>query len=467
MHTTTFLTQRSFLQQPHDTYLKDLNINCSKYSRAYKGHSGCVNALSLNEKNSLMASGGDDKTVFLWRTTMDVESAAPIAKFKGHESNIFSIEFDSSAKRLFSCGNDGLILQYDLTSAAVYSKTTLASDVALGHSSAILKLSVCPNQDSIFLTAGQDGEIRLWDNRTDDYTNHIETQTGQNSVSFHPTQPHLFLSTDRSGGIYLRDLRFCFSQNSLYVRKYNTRLYNGSSGRRSVPLDIPSAVWSPDGKRLGAIINCYKPTIYTLDDPDPICILDASTYKSLSTIKTGAWDASSTYFYSGSDDFHAYGWKIPMDKELLSKQKTSPTFDGICFKKDTECVQPLVIDAPSITLGTHRSIVNTVVCHQYYPMVYTAGVEKLIRQFSSSPFPLDPERVSSTLGRRRCENPSRLLGLSMLLSGRMDEEDDSIEESASTLAFFDILQSTDERDLSIWMDESSDEEEARKRSRLE
>lgn len=68
-----------------------------------------------------LCSGSDDKRVLLWEV---FGQQKPIKTFKGHESNIFCAVFDHSNRHIISCGNDDLILRYDIEhSPAMQSQT--------------------------------------------------------------------------------------------------------------------------------------------------------------------------------------------------------------------------------------------------------------------------------------------------------------------------------------------------------
>lgn len=62
-------------------------------------------------------------------------------------SNIFCIQFESTNRNFYSCGNDGFLIHYDLTMLC-------SSEIALAHEGAATRLSVSPDQDELVLTAG-------------------------------------------------------------------------------------------------------------------------------------------------------------------------------------------------------------------------------------------------------------------------------------------------------------------------
>ncbi len=150
------------LKQPLEATLKSLaqasHGTPYGYSRMLVGHFGCVNAIALSSgEANLLASGGDDCRVFVWNALAEPGDSKPLRIFKGHVSNLFCVEFDSTNRHLYSCGNDGFLLQYDLEHDVLKRKSVIssiiASDVNLAHENAVMKLSISPENDSVVLTA--------------------------------------------------------------------------------------------------------------------------------------------------------------------------------------------------------------------------------------------------------------------------------------------------------------------------
>ncbi|KAI8913331.1 WD40-repeat-containing domain protein [Gorgonomyces haynaldii] len=302
-------------------------------------------------------------------------------------SNIFSVSFDCHESKIFSCANDGLLLRYDR-------ERSTASNVILAHDEACLKLSCHPENEHLVLTAGQDYAVKLWDMRSESLVGRIQYMgVGFNSVEFNPISSNYFISSDDSGGILLHDLRMAFHTKRPLLR-YTTKLYHKSRQSRNV--DIPSATWSSDGKHIGALLQRYRPVIYTVDDPDPLVVLDTDEskgqrYQSTITIKSGSFSDSfgSLSFFAGSEHKAAYGWHIPPISDLLEQRETSELkySTDICFirEKDQVQIKPARLPQADIVLRDHDSIVNSISCHPTLPWIVTAGVEKVVRLFSSVP----------------------------------------------------------------------------------
>ncbi len=129
--------------------------------RRVSGHFGCVNALEFSVgQEELLASGGDDKRVLLWRSAdlLVCEDVKPRTAMRtSHESNIFCLAFDSCAHRLWSAGNDHTVILHDVD-------TGKSLDV-WRQEAAVYSLSVDPDNDWLFATATENGAVKLWDTR--------------------------------------------------------------------------------------------------------------------------------------------------------------------------------------------------------------------------------------------------------------------------------------------------------------
>ncbi|QRV94656.1 Vegetative incompatibility protein HET-E-1 [Ceratobasidium sp. AG-Ba] len=65
------------------------------------GHGGPISSLAASLNGSMLASGSDDKTVWLWDTTTGESTAGPL---QGHEGSVTSVEFSHNGTRILSVG---------------------------------------------------------------------------------------------------------------------------------------------------------------------------------------------------------------------------------------------------------------------------------------------------------------------------------------------------------------------------
>ena len=70
-----------------------------------------------------MASGGDDRRVLIWNVDkcidkiQNIDTNLSTAMEGEHDSNVFCLDFDVGARRVFSGGNDERILIHDVATA--------------------------------------------------------------------------------------------------------------------------------------------------------------------------------------------------------------------------------------------------------------------------------------------------------------------------------------------------------------
>lgn len=60
-------------------------------------------------------SGGDDRRVLLWNLDKSImDDGKPEVMLKQHMSNIFCLDFDSKNTKIFSGGNDDMVIVHDV-----------------------------------------------------------------------------------------------------------------------------------------------------------------------------------------------------------------------------------------------------------------------------------------------------------------------------------------------------------------
>ncbi|KAG9510632.1 WD and tetratricopeptide repeats protein 1 [Fragariocoptes setiger] len=121
------------------------------------GHYGCVNTLEFNEHGSILASGSDDQDVILWN---------PFARKKlktvstGHTGNIFSVKFlpHSNDTIIATGAGDRLVKVFD----------TSVNDTLLDcscHAGRVKRIATVAESHFLLWSAGEDGKILQFDLR--------------------------------------------------------------------------------------------------------------------------------------------------------------------------------------------------------------------------------------------------------------------------------------------------------------
>ncbi len=80
-------------------------------------------------------------------------------------SNVFCLGFSSDTRLVWSAGNDTLVLLHDV-------ETKKLKEVWRANE-AVYSLSVHPSDDNLFLTAAEDGKVRIWDVRSTQHSDGI------------------------------------------------------------------------------------------------------------------------------------------------------------------------------------------------------------------------------------------------------------------------------------------------------
>ncbi|KAI1308648.1 WD and tetratricopeptide repeats protein 1 [Halotydeus destructor] len=122
-----------------------------------EGHGGCVNCLHWSSKGELLASGSDDTQIKIWKPLQ----ARNVASFpSGHQSNIFSVKFvpGSGDCTLVTCAADGQVRVHSVLDR----ETTM---VCTCHHKRVKRLAITPSEPSMFWSCGEDGLVLEYDLR--------------------------------------------------------------------------------------------------------------------------------------------------------------------------------------------------------------------------------------------------------------------------------------------------------------
>ncbi|HEX5716419.1 MAG TPA: AAA family ATPase [Thermoanaerobaculia bacterium] len=127
-------------------------------------HGTAVHGIAFNKDGTLLASGGGDYRVKIWRTDEMVASpSGPIKPFKllkGHTDSVFAVAFSPDGKRLASGGYDRIVRIWDLTLPKEDGYPTVGT--LAGHEGTVLAISF--SGDSKLLASGGKGKaVRLWE----------------------------------------------------------------------------------------------------------------------------------------------------------------------------------------------------------------------------------------------------------------------------------------------------------------
>ncbi|XP_045605789.1 dentin sialophosphoprotein isoform X2 [Procambarus clarkii] len=383
-----------------------LDTSKNLYRKDLYAHYGCVNAIEFSREGDLLVSGGDDRRVLLWNVDGALSGNHRPSTMKGeHNSNIFCLSFDSSNTKIFSAGNDEQVIVHDL-------KTGETVDVFL-HREAVYGVSVSPTHDSVFASAGEDGQVLLYDMRESAASDPVclaRYHDAFHAVQFHPIESMFVVTANSREGVSLWDVR----KPRIPVLRY---------GEKRCAQSSMCARFNRTGSQIIALRRRLPPVLYDTHNSKPVCQFDAEHYYNSCTMKSCCFAGDNDQFVlSGSDDFNLYMWKIP----------------------ESNSTEHFVSEAHMVLKG-HRSIVNQVRFNPQNFIIASSGVEKIIKLWSGLSLPGSNGSLktsnSGSFMTRRVYTHEEYIGL-VMESGQdvnHDYSHGSTDEDPRMMAFFDSL----------------------------
>ncbi|XP_060805349.1 DDB1- and CUL4-associated factor 5 [Amyelois transitella] len=384
---------------------KRLNAAKNLYRRDLVCHFGCVNAIEFSSNGELLVSGGDDRRVMLWQFGQAMLNCSKPEPMKAlHQSNIFCLGITSDSQKIYSGGNDDIVIVHDLESKSPVE--------VLQHHRAVCSLSINPQNEQVVATAGNDGRLLLFDTRQSVHESLVISRSRKafHGVMFHPHQVGILVSANARDGVALWDLR---------SPKHPALRYVGNKGSVQNSMSVR---FNAAGTHILALRRRLAPVLYAIQSPEPVAEFYHQDYYNSCTMKSCCFAGEGDQFVlSGSDDFNLYMWKIP---------------DGGGGGYDIE---------PHIVLYGHRSIVNQVRYNPHYSIIASSGVEKIIKVWSTMEF---PEMRGALLEEAQgCDNPRGIYSHEEYVSlvhhsGQYishNYAEQSTSEDPRMMAFFDSL----------------------------
>jgi WD40 repeat protein len=166
-----------------------------------QGHSSSVSSVAFHPTAPLLATGGRDNTVKLWRLSSNNSSATCVATLRGHSDRVSSVAFHPTAPLLATGSLDNTAKLWRLSSdnssatcvATLEGHSRRVSSV--GHSDFVLFVAFHPTAP-LLATCSRDNTAKLWRlSSNNSSATCVATLTEHSgpvcSVAFHPTAPLL------------------------------------------------------------------------------------------------------------------------------------------------------------------------------------------------------------------------------------------------------------------------------------
>ena len=203
-------------------------VSDGKLLRVLEGHTGVVNSVHFSPDGERLASGGYDQSVRLW----EVSSGKALRTLAGHTSVVRSVHFSPDGERLASGGDDNSVRLWEVSSGKAL--RTLA-----GHTRVVNSVHFSPDGERL-ASGGADQSVRLWEVASGKALRTLEGQLGPvYAVAFAPNGKYL-VAAGAAGRLQFWD-----------VEKGQTFLYRYSFGPGAWLDLLPDGRFdaSPEGMR--------------------------------------------------------------------------------------------------------------------------------------------------------------------------------------------------------------------------
>jgi WD repeat-containing protein 22 len=256
----------------HQVVQKYEEAGFDKFMTRFKGHFSCINALAISGNGELLASGGDDRRVLLWKLYADLGHNTPVKMFHGHMKNIFALAFTPKDDKIISGALDSFVFVHDVQ--------TDTSTKLTDHTESVHKIDA--SLESTFLSVSLDGTMRNWDLRTMKTESALITTNELFAVQRHPLMKHLILVGGNQGYLRLFDDRMLTELSA--VQSYNATLR--LSDRVTKKLSVSNVEFSQDSNTYLTTNQDFLPVMYSMNSEQPETIFFAEGYKNKTTLKS-------------------------------------------------------------------------------------------------------------------------------------------------------------------------------------
>lgn len=273
-----FLSYRKSLRRQNqlvhvcgDELIGTINVlNGDGHTFRLEGHTTEIDAIEWSPDSQRLATGGADKTIRLWDTSIGEE----IAVLEGHQCRVQVLSWSSDDDLLASYGTDDTVRIWNVSDG----ENLLSDEFTIGFTGFLHQTLVWSPQADYLAAANSQGIVRVWDlsSRTTAYDIQIplsDPSIGFAVLSWTLDEPKLAVAQLPGTEVEIWSL----SENPTLLRTLT-----GFTG------DVYAAAWSPDGSRLAVYSSDNKIWIWNAETGEVVHILEITS----SYIPQIMWDVT-------------------------------------------------------------------------------------------------------------------------------------------------------------------------------
>ncbi|KAI0407567.1 WD40 repeat-like protein [Xylaria palmicola] len=286
------------------------------------GHSGEIFSAKFDPIGNLIASGSMDRSILLWNSSGACENYGVLT---GHKGAVLDLQWSRDSEILYSASADMHLASWDLTSGSRIRRY-------VGHEEIINAMDISKRGEELLVSASDDGTIGIWDPRTKNAVDHIETDFPITAVAVSEAGNEIY-----SGGID-NDIKVWDMRKKAVV--YSMLGHNDTITSLRVSPDSQSLLsYSHDSTAKTWDIRPFAPTerhIRTFDGAQMGIeknLIRASWDKSGKKIAVGARDGTVVIW---SSDHGKLLYKLPGHKGTVNCAEFTPNDEPIILSASSD-----------------------------------------------------------------------------------------------------------------------------------
>ena len=181
-----------------ENYILFIDLEKGTQVATARGHSDVINALSVNAKGTLLASGSQDGTIRLWK--VDAYPAVTLYAIIKTGAPVLNLAFHPSTGDLAVSGEGGDVAVYQ-TARIPAGESTPAPKILRRHKAMVTRLAYSPD-GSVLASTALSGELTLW-NAQGTPTDLIKGKKALTSVAWAPDSRMLVVLDEEGVGMSL------------------------------------------------------------------------------------------------------------------------------------------------------------------------------------------------------------------------------------------------------------------------